>query len=59
MALVVTYSNDERQARTFEVLVDGQRVGEQTVERRSPEQDERLFDVEYASRPNWSRTSRR
>jgi hypothetical protein len=30
------------------VLVDGVRVGEQTIERRSPEQVTRFFDVEYA-----------
>jgi DUF1680 family protein len=47
MALLVTYSNDEQQQRSLEVLVDGQRVGEQTIERRTPEQDPRFFDVEY------------
>jgi uncharacterized protein len=48
MTLVVTYSNDERQKRTFDVLADGRKMGEQTTERRSPEQDIRFFDVEYA-----------
>jgi DUF1680 family protein len=48
MTLVATYSNDERQKRTFDVLADGRKVGEQTTERRSPEQDIRFFDVEYA-----------
>jgi DUF1680 family protein len=48
MALVVTYGNDERQKRTFDVLVDGKKVGEQTIERRSPEQEVRFFDVYYA-----------
>jgi Uncharacterized protein conserved in bacteria len=47
MTLVVTYHNDEQQLRTFEVQVDGKRVGEQAVERRSPEQVARFFDVEY------------
>lgn len=47
MTLVATYCNDEQQARSFEVLVDGTRVGEQTMERRSPEQVVRFFDVEY------------
>jgi hypothetical protein len=47
MTLVVTYSNDERQRRTFDVLVEGRKVGEQSTERRSPEQDIRYFDVEY------------
>ena len=44
MALVVTYNHDEWQPRTFEILVDGVRVGEQTIERRGPQ---RFFDVEY------------
>jgi DUF1680 family protein len=38
--LVVTYNRDERANRTFEVLVDGVRIGEQMVPRRSPEQRE-------------------
>lgn len=45
MSLVVTYNHDEWQERTFEILVDGQRVGEQTIERRGPMQ---FFDAEYA-----------
>jgi DUF1680 family protein len=45
MVLVVTYNHDEWQERKFEVLVDGVRVGEQTIERRGPM---RFFDVEYA-----------
>jgi len=44
LALVVTYNHDEWQERKFEVLVDGVRVGEQTIERRGPM---RFFDVEY------------
>ena len=44
MALVVTYNHDEWQERTFDILVDGVRVGEQTIERRGPM---RFFDVEY------------
>ena len=47
MVLIATYHSDERQQRTFEILVDGKGVGEQTVERRTPEQDPRFFDVEY------------
>jgi hypothetical protein len=45
MALVVTYNHDEWQERKFDILVDGVRVGEQTIERRGPM---RFFDVEYA-----------
>jgi hypothetical protein len=47
MALVVTYTNDEPQKRSWDVLVAGRKLGEQTVERRSPEKDVRFFDVEY------------
>lgn len=46
--LVVTYSNDARGKKGgFDILVDGTKVGEQTMERRSPEQDIRFFDVKY------------
>ena len=46
--LVVTYSNDARARRGwFDVLADGAKLGEQTIERRTPEQDVRFFDVEY------------
>ena len=48
MTLVVTYSNDGRGKGSFDVLVDGQKVGEQATERRSPEQVVRFFDVQYA-----------
>jgi DUF1680 family protein len=44
LALVVGYNHDEWQQRTFEILVDGTRVGEQTIERRGPM---RFFEVEY------------
>jgi uncharacterized protein len=44
MALVVTYNLDEWRERTFDLLVDGTRVGQQRIERRGPM---RFFDVEY------------
>ena len=47
MAMMVTY-NTQGRARSFNVLVDGTKVGEQTMERTSPEQEPRFFDVEYA-----------
>jgi hypothetical protein len=47
MILIVTYNRDERQRRTFEILVDGAKVGEQAIERRSPEKKTGFFDVEY------------
>jgi uncharacterized protein len=48
MTLVVTYNSEQRALRTFNILVDGKRVGEQTIERQSPEQVARFFEVEYA-----------
>lgn len=48
MALVVTYTNDARRNGSFVVLVDGKKVGQQAMERRTPEQDVRFFDVQYA-----------
>jgi DUF1680 family protein len=49
MALVVTYTSDERKKKTFEVLVDGHRLKEQTIEKSDPP---RFFDVEYAIPPD-------
>lgn len=51
MELVVTFSNDARRTGSFDVLVDGKKVGGQATERRSPETDVRFFDVEYAIPP--------
>jgi hypothetical protein len=48
MALIVTYNSEQRATRTFNVLVDGKRVGDQSIERQSPEQVAKFFDVEYA-----------
>ncbi len=48
IALVVTFHSEERGKRTFEILVDGQRVGEQTIERSPPGSAAgHFFDVEY------------
>ena len=48
MTLILTYHSEERQKRTFEILVDGVRVGEQTIERFKPGNSSgRFFDVEY------------
>jgi DUF1680 family protein len=44
MTLVVTYSSDEAERRTFELRADGELLTEQSVEKSSPS---RLFDVEY------------
>ena len=44
MALVVTYNSDERKKKTFEILIDGNRLREQTIEKSDPP---RFFDVQY------------
>ncbi len=46
--LVVTYHSDTRRMKTFEILVDGQRVGEQTIPENSVS---RFFDAEYPISP--------
>jgi len=49
MALIITYPGEEQQTRTLEVLVDGSRVGAQTIERHRPGSPTKsFFDVEYA-----------
>ena len=45
--LVVTYNRDERADRAFAVLVDGLKVGEQRIARRSPQEKEGFFDISY------------
>jgi DUF1680 family protein len=47
LALVVTYSNENRGPSACDVLANGRKIGEQTGVRRSPEQEIRFFDVEY------------
>ncbi len=48
LVLRMTYNRDERATRTFEILVDGTKVGEMRVARRSPQEKEAFFDVDYA-----------
>jgi hypothetical protein len=47
LILIVTYNRDERADRAFAVLIDGRKVGEQKIRRRSPQEKEEFFDVEY------------
>src|SRR4030095_13283883 len=47
-ALIVTYQTDNRRIRTFDILVEGQRVASQTLE---PNGESRFFDVEYPLPP--------
>ena len=49
MTLIVTYSTQEFGHRTFDILVDGRRVGQQTVERTGPGSGAaHFFDALYA-----------
>lgn len=45
MALVVTYNRDEWRERSFDILVQGERIGAQIIPARGPLQ---FFEVEYA-----------
>ena len=48
LALVVTYNPEERAKRTFEILVDGQRVGEGIIDRFPPGSPTgRFYDLDY------------
>ena len=47
LGLVVTYNRDEQAERAFAVLVDGRKVGEERIPRRSPQEQEGFFDVAY------------
>jgi hypothetical protein len=48
VSLVVTYNTDERGKRAVEIFVDGQRVGEQSIDRSPPgSATGRFFDVHY------------
>jgi DUF1680 family protein len=48
MSVVVTYYSDEWRKRTFDILVDGQKVGDQVVEKGGVPH---FFDVEYKIPP--------
>jgi hypothetical protein len=48
LALVATLSSDGRRKGSFDILVDGRKLGEQATDGRSPEQPVRFFDVTYA-----------
>jgi hypothetical protein len=48
LVLIVTCNRDERADRAFAVLVDGRKVGEGRIARRSPQEKEGFFDFEFA-----------
>jgi hypothetical protein len=48
MALVVSFNTEERAKRSFEILLDGQRIGEGVIERYPPGSPPgRFYDVDY------------
>jgi DUF1680 family protein len=47
MSVIVTYNNDERAKGTFDILVDGEKIGEHITDRHSPDQELRFIDVAY------------
>ena len=48
VAVIATYFSEERGKRTFEILADGQHIGEQSIERSPPgSATGSFFDVEY------------
>ena len=52
LKLLVTFSNDAYRPATVDVLVDGQNVGEQKIEQKSPEQPLHFTDVAYDLSPD-------
>ena len=49
MTLVLTYIRDEWRRRTFDILIDGEKIAAQVIEERGPQQ---FFDVEYPLPPS-------
>jgi hypothetical protein len=47
LILVVTYNRDESAGRAFAVFADGRKLGTQAIARRSPQEKEEFFDIEY------------
>ena len=48
LKLIVSYHGEERSTRTFEILINGTRIGEQRIERHQPGSPTKsFFDVEY------------
>ena len=52
LKLIATYTDNESALRSFEILVDGVRIGEQRIERHRPGAPTKgYFNVEYAIPP--------
>ncbi len=52
LKLLVTFSNDAYRPANVDVLVDGQKVGEQKIDQKSPEQPVHFTDVAYDLSPD-------
>lgn len=48
VALRVTYGGGGRRKSTFDILIDGRKIGDRAEPARSPEQDAEFLDVAYA-----------
>jgi DUF1680 family protein len=55
MTLVLTYNSEERRARTFTILVDGQQIAEQTISPAAGGNDTPFFDISYTLPPDLTR----
>lgn len=52
--LIVTYNTEERARRTFDILVDGQILGQQMIERTPPGSvSGKFIDIEYKLPADW------
>ena len=56
MTLICTWWGDEKRLRTFDILIDGERVATQTLKRNKPKE---FFDVEYKIPPELTRGKRK
>jgi DUF1680 family protein len=48
VALLVTYGGEGRRKSTFDILIDGKKIGDYVALPRSPEQDAHFVDANYA-----------
>ncbi len=55
MKLLVTYTSGDRRPHALTLFVEGKQVGTYATERRSPEQETKFIDVEYAIPPESQR----
>ncbi len=53
VTLWITYGGEGRRKSTFDILINGQKIGDRVEQQRSPEQDSQLVDVDYPIPPDW------